>query len=131
MRLTGNGDRFPALANAEERNNKMAGGATNTPARFTGDQEPMNATMLHPDPHAVKHNRFVAPTPEAQAELERQIGRNLYRRGRRITECTTDDMTAGYIAAERKGADDYYRAMQRQASEWRCVNWNSGAEGAL
>ena len=36
MRLTGNGDGFQAPANAEERNNKMAGGATNTPARFTG-----------------------------------------------------------------------------------------------
>ena len=88
----------------------------------------MSTTMLHPDPHAVKHARFVAPTEAQQADLERQIGRNLYRRGKPIRECVTDEMTAGWLAAERKGADDYYAAMQRQASTVRCVNWNSGAE---
>ena len=30
MRLTGNGDGFPAPANAEERNNKTPSGAANT-----------------------------------------------------------------------------------------------------
>ena len=89
----------------------------------------MNSTMLHPDPHAVKHNRFVAPTPEAQAELERQIGRNLYKRGKPLRECVTDNMAAGWLAAERKGADDYYRSMMRQASAVKAVNWNSDAEG--
>ena len=84
----------------------------------------MNASMVTPHEHAVKHNRFIAPTEEQQADLERQIGRNLYRRGRRITECTTDEMTAGWLAAEFAGADAYYRCMMRQASAVKSVNWN-------
>ena len=88
----------------------------------------MNATMLHPDPHAVKHQRFVAATEDDQERFERELGRNLYKRGKPLRECRTDYMVAGWLAAERKGADDYYRAMQRQANEFRCVNWNSGAE---
>ena len=88
----------------------------------------MNGTMVTPHPHAVKHQRFVAATEAEQERFERELGRNLYKRGRRITECTTDYMTAGYIAAEAAGADAYYRSMMRQASAVRCVNWNSGAE---
>ncbi len=88
----------------------------------------MDAQILHPHPHAVKHQRFVAATPEQQAETERQIGRNLYKRGKPLRECVTDEMAAGWLAAERKGADDYYAAMQRQASAVKFVNWNSGAE---
>lgn len=76
----------------------------------------MSNTMLHPHPSAVKHGRFVAATPEGQAELERQVGRGLYRRGKPLSECVTDDMTAGWLAAERKGADDYWRAMMAGAS---------------
>ena len=88
----------------------------------------MNATMLQPDPHAVKHQRFVAATAEDQERFERELGRNLYKRGKPLRECRTDYMAAGWLAAERAGADAYYKAMQRQASEFRCVNWNSGAE---
>lgn len=75
----------------------------------------MNDTMVTPHPHAVKHGRFVAATPEGQAELERQIGRNLYRRGRGLDACVTDDMAAGYLAAEAAGADAYWRAMMAEA----------------
>ena len=75
----------------------------------------MSSTMVTPHEHAVKHQRFIAATPEAQAELERQAGRNLYRRGKPIEYCVTDDMTAGYLAAEGKGADAYYRAMMLEA----------------
>lgn len=89
----------------------------------------MNSTMVHPNTESVKRGRFVAATLEQQADLERQIGRNLYKRGKPLRECVSDEMAAGWLAAERKGADDYYRMMQRQASEFRCVNWNSGAEG--
>ena len=88
----------------------------------------MNDTMVTPHEHAVKHQRFVAATPEQQADLERQIGRNLYRRGAALRECVSDEMAAGWLAAERAGADAYYAAMQRQASAVKCVNWNSGAE---
>ena len=76
----------------------------------------MNGTMLHPHPHAVKHQRFVAATAEAQIDLERQIGRNLYRRGKPIRECTTDEMTAGWVAASAAGEDAYYRCMMAQAA---------------
>jgi len=76
----------------------------------------MNTQIMHPHEHAVKHNRYVAATADAQAEMERQIGRNLYRRGRRITACTTDDMTAGWLAAERNGADAYWLGMMQEAN---------------
>ena len=89
----------------------------------------MSDTMVSVHPHAVKHMRFVAPTEAQQAELERQIGRNLYKRGKPLSGCVTDEMAAGWLAAERKGADDYYAAMQRQASAYKAVNWNSGIEG--
>jgi hypothetical protein len=72
--------------------------------------------MLHPHPNAVKSGRFVAATPEGQSELERQVGRSLYRRGKPLRECVTDDMTAGWLAAERAGADAYYRCMMLEAA---------------
>jgi len=76
----------------------------------------MSESMLAVHPHAVKHGRFVAATAEQQSTLERQIGRNLYMRGRDLSECVTDDMTAGWLAAERKGADDYWRCMMLEAN---------------
>ena len=79
----------------------------------------MNDLIMHPHEHAVKHGRFVAATPEAQAaaeaEVQRQIGRNLYRRGKPIECCVTDDMVQGYLDAEAKGADAYWRAMMAEA----------------
>ena len=75
----------------------------------------MNDLIMHPHEHAVKHGRFVAPTAEAQANMERQIGRNLYRRGKPIECCVTDDMVQGYLDAEAKGADAYWRAMMAEA----------------
>jgi hypothetical protein len=76
----------------------------------------MSNTSLQSHNHAVKHGRFVPATPESQAELERQVGRSLYRRGKPLRECVTDDMAAGWIAAERAGADAYYRCMMAEAS---------------
>ena len=76
----------------------------------------MSDTMVSVHPHAVKHMRFVAPTEAQQAELERQIGRNLYKRGKPLSGCVTDEMAAGWLAAERKGADDYYRCMMLEAA---------------
>lgn len=75
----------------------------------------MNATMVHPHEHAVKAGRFVPATPEGQAEMERQIGRNLYRRGKPVEYCVTDEMTQGYLDAEAKGADAYWKAMMAEA----------------
>ena len=82
--------------------------------------------VAHPKPMqdvALHARRFVAPTAEQQAETERQIGRNLYMRGRDISECVTDAMTAGYLAAEAKGADDYYRCMMAEASADKPARW--------
>ena len=80
----------------------------------------MSQPMVTPHPHAVKHGRFVAATPEAQAaaeaEMQRQIGRNLYRRGKPISECVSDEMAAGWLAAEFAGADAYWRAMMAEAN---------------
>ena len=42
----------------------------------------MNAGMVAPHEEAVKHRRFVAATAAQEAELERQIGRNLYKLGK-------------------------------------------------
>ncbi len=88
----------------------------------------MSDTIVMPHPHAVKHGRFIAATAADQERLERDMGRNLYKRGKPLSECHSDDMAAGWLAAERKGADDYFAAMQRQASAYKAVNWNSGAE---
>ena len=88
----------------------------------------MNDTMLAPHPHAVKHDRFVAATPAAQADFERQIGRNLYRRGKPLAECASDEMAAGWLAAEWAGYMAYSRHMEAegipaavafQHEEWR------------
>jgi hypothetical protein len=76
----------------------------------------MNTNIVTPHPHAIKHNRYVAATEEQQADLERQVGRSLYRRGKPLRECVTDDMAAGWLAAERAGADAYWRSMMAQAS---------------
>ena len=128
MRLTGDGDGFQAPVNAEER--KQA--KSPTPLQrlgqwFTGAREPMNATIVTHDGMKI-NGRFVPASPDNGAEVERQIGRNLYRRGRPLSECVSDEMAAGYLAEEARCEDMYWRAMQRQASEFRCVNWNSGAE---
>jgi len=72
--------------------------------------------MVTPHPHAVKHNRFVAASAEAAADMERQIGRNLYRRGKPLRECSTDEMAGGWLAEERRGADAYYRQMMAEAA---------------
>jgi hypothetical protein len=68
---------------------------------------------------ALHAKRFVAATADQQAEFERQTGRNLYRRGLPLSRCSTDDMAAGWLAEERRGADMYHRCMMAQASDSR------------
>ncbi len=78
----------------------------------------MNTAIVTQHNHAV-NSRYVAPTAEAQAaeeaKLQRQIGRNLYLRGRSISECITDEMAAGYLAEEGRCADAYWLCMMREA----------------
>lgn len=86
----------------------------------------MNTAIVMEPQAKVKNSRFVPAAPPDQTErTEYQIGRNLYRRGRGLDACVTDAMTAGWLDAEAAGADAYYAAMQRQASEYLLVNWNS------
>jgi len=70
----------------------------------------MNDTIVMPHEHAVKHQRFVAATEDDQE------GRKLYRAGKPLRECVTDEMTAGWLDAEAAGADAYWRAMMLEAN---------------
>lgn len=88
----------------------------------------MNSTMLHPDPHAVKHNRFVP------AESEWEQGKRLYNQRKPITACTTDEMAEGWCAAaDLAGFMAYSRHMEAEgvpaAQAFAFVDWNSGAKG--
>ena len=68
----------------------------------------MNDPIMHPHEHAVKHVRFVP------AVSEYDQGRELYKRGKRIEECVTDEMTQGYMDAEWAGYMAYSRHMEAE-----------------
>ena len=74
----------------------------------------MNGTMVTPHEQAVKHQRFVAATEEDQEQFERELGRNLYKRGKPLRECRTDYMAAGWLAAEFAGYMAYSRHMEAE-----------------
>lgn len=89
----------------------------------------MSVSSLHPHPEAVKHGRFVAPTLEAQSEVEFRNGQRMYRRGQHRSECVTDDMDAGWLSCQEhgekfgwmrspaaRGEDAYWLGMMAQAS---------------
>ena len=59
------------------------------------------------------NGRFVPANPDP-ADTERQIGRNLYRRGRPLAECVSDDMAAGWLAEEFAGYMAYSRHMEAE-----------------
>lgn len=69
--------------------------------------------ITHPEVE-VKSKRFVSPRPESTAVEEYELGRRLYRRGKSINECRTDDMCAGWLDAEYAGRVAYLRAMQSE-----------------
>ena len=76
----------------------------------------MSSTIVAGHEQAVKRGRYVPAAPPDQAErMERQMGRNLYMRGRGLDACATDEMAAGWLAAERAGADAYWRCMMLEA----------------
>lgn len=58
-------------------------------------------TLSHKTFH--RQPNFVAPLSE------REIGRQLYRQGKRLSACVTDDMTAGWLDAEAAGAQMFLR----------------------
>ena len=69
----------------------------------------MNATMVTPHEHAVKHGRFVP------AESEWEQGKRLYNQRKPITTCTTDEMAEGWCAAaDLAGYMAYSRHMEAE-----------------
>ena len=74
----------------------------------------MNASMVASHEQAVKHRRFIAATEADQENFERELGRNLYRRGKPLRECRTDYMAAGWLAAEFAGYMAYSRHMEAE-----------------
>jgi hypothetical protein len=70
----------------------------------------MNTAIVMEPQAKVKNARFVAPLSEYDQ------GRKLYRAGKPLRECVTDEMTAGWLDAEAAGADAYWRAMMLEAN---------------
>ena len=76
----------------------------------------MNASMVTPHEHAVKHNRFVAAT-------EFEQGKHNYRCGLPLASCVTPDMEAGWVAAEEAGFKAHCREQMRGRRDDVAVNW--------
>ena len=68
----------------------------------------MSVAMLAESPVKNKSARFVP------AVSEYDQGRELYKRGKRIEECVTDEMTQGYMDAEWAGYMAYSRHMEAE-----------------
>ena len=76
----------------------------------------MNASMVASHEQAVKHRRFIAATEADQENFERELGRNLYRRGKPLSECRTDYMAAGWLSEEARCESQYWLCMMREAN---------------
>ena len=63
-----------------------------------------------------KRNTFVSAVIPSREE-QFKAGRRAYMAGKRITDCTTDAMTQGYLHQEGVCADAYFSQMMAQASE--------------
>ena len=50
------------------------------------------------------------------AQSEYNQGRSLYRRGKMLAMCVTDEMAQGWLDAEGKGADAYWLGMMQEAN---------------
>ena len=76
----------------------------------------MSTNIINRPEVEVKSTRFVSPRADANstAAAEYELGRRLYRRGKSISECSTDDMCAGWLDAEYAGRVAYLRAMQSE-----------------
>ena len=74
----------------------------------------MSVNIIRQMESEVNNPRFVSPRADnSTAADEYELGRRLYQRGKRISECSTDDMCAGWLDAEYAGRIAYLRAMQR------------------
>lgn len=72
----------------------------------------MPTTMIARQNTPAQSPRFVAPYGDSERD-----GARMYNAGKALTECTTDAQARGWLAAEARGADAYYRCMMADASD--------------
>ena len=72
----------------------------------------MPTTMIARITQPTQAPNYVAPWGDSERD-----GREMYMRGKALAECTTDAQTRGWLAAEARGADAYYRCMMADASD--------------
>lgn len=73
--------------------------------------------VMHPE-QPVKTKRFVAPMPTVEPTPAEQYaqGKRLYYRAKPLAACVTDEQTRGWLEAEARCNDDYWRGMMAEAS---------------
>jgi hypothetical protein len=75
----------------------------------------MSTNIIHYPDREVKPKNYVSPMRDEPTAAEQyETGRRLYRRGKPISECRTDDMCAGWLDAEYAGRIAYLRARQSE-----------------
>ena len=72
----------------------------------------MPTTMIAHRKTQAQAPSFVAPYGDSERE-----GARMYNAGKRLDECQTDAQTRGWLAAEARGCDSYYRCMMADASD--------------
>ena len=63
----------------------------------------MTATAVH-----THHRNFVAPLSEFDS------GRKMFRQGKRLADCITDEQARGWLAAEAAGCQAYLKVMEAE-----------------
>lgn len=72
----------------------------------------MPTTMIARQNTSAQSPRFVAPYGDSERD-----GAALYNAGKPLSACQTDAQTRGWLAAEARGADAYFRCMMADASD--------------
>jgi len=72
----------------------------------------MPTTMIARTTQPTQAPTFVAPYGDSERD-----GAALYNAGKPLSACQTDAQTRGWLAAEARGADAYYRCMMADASD--------------
>ena len=72
----------------------------------------MPTTMIARQNTPAQSPRFVAPYGDSERD-----GAALYNAGKPLSACQTDAQTRGWLAAEARGCDSYYRCMMADASD--------------
>ena len=72
----------------------------------------MPATMIARQNTPTQSPRFVAPYGDSERD-----GARMYNAGKPLSACQTDAQSRGWLAAEARGCDSYYRCMMADASD--------------